>query len=74
MLFGGALVQIGTGSQQAISDDGSAFGRRHRWTFTWTPGATYGCPAAGLTIYAVGVNAAGDGLVTLLNNQISIVP
>jgi hypothetical protein len=74
VLFGGALVQIGTGSQQAIFDDGSAFGRRHRWTFTWTPGATYGCPAANLNIYAVGVNAAGDGLVTPVNTFISIVP
>jgi hypothetical protein len=74
VLFGGNLVQIGTGSQQAIFDDGSAFGRRHRWTFDWTPGATYGCAPTNLTIYAVGVNSAGDGLVTLSNTQITVVP
>jgi hypothetical protein len=74
VLFGGALVQIGTGSQQAIFDDGSAMGRRHRWTFDWTPGATYGCAPTVVTIYAVGVNAAGDGLVTLANANITVVP
>jgi predicted small lipoprotein YifL len=74
VLFGGNLVHVGTGSQQAIFDDGSAFGRRHRWTFDWTPGATYGCAPTNLTIYAVGVNAAGDGLVTLSNTNITIVP
>jgi len=73
VFFGGALVQIGTGSQQAIFDDGSAFGRRHRWQFDWTPGSTYTCGGA-LTVYAVGVNAAGDGLVTLANANVNIVP
>ncbi len=74
VLFGGALVQVGTGSQQAIFDDGSAMGRRHRWTFSWTPGSTYGCAPTNLTIYAIGVNAVGDGLVTPANANITVVP
>lgn len=74
ILFGGALQQIGTGSQQAIFDDGSAFGRRHRWDFSWTPGSAFGCNLAGAQIYAVGVNGVGDGLVTLVNTNLTIVP
>lgn len=74
VLFGGNLVQIGTGTAQAIFDNGSANGRRHRWTFDWTPGATYGCAPTNLTIYAIGVNAAGDGLVTVANTNITVVP
>jgi hypothetical protein len=74
VLFGGSLVQIGTGSPQAIFDDGSAFGRRHRWTFDFTPGATYGCAPTGLTVFAIGVNGVGDGLVTLSNVNITVVP
>jgi hypothetical protein len=74
VLFGGNLVRVGAGSPQAIFDDGSAFGRRHRWTFDFTPGATYGCAPTVLTIYAVGVNGVGDGLVTLANANITVVP
>jgi hypothetical protein len=70
----GFLVQIGTGQQQPIFDDGSAFGRRHRWTFVWTPGSTYGCNVANINVYAFGVNAAGDGLVTPVFTNITIAP
>lgn len=70
----GFLQQIGTGSQQAIFDDGSAQGRRHRWTFDWTPGNAFGCALAGAQLYAIGVNAAGDGLVTMVNTTVTIVP
>jgi len=74
IFFGGALQQIGTGAQQAIFDDGSAFGRRHRWEFAWTPSDKFGCNLAGVNIYAVGVNSVGDGIVTLVNTNITIVP
>ena len=69
-LFGGFLVQIGTGTPDITFDDGSAFGRRHRWTLSWTPGTSVGLGA--IPIYAIGVNAAGDGLVTPANGNITV--
>jgi hypothetical protein len=63
------LQQIGSTTSFSTVDDGSAFGRRHRYSFTWTPGTTV--PLGLQTIYAVGVNAAGDGLVTQANTNIT---
>jgi hypothetical protein len=68
-LVGGNLQQIGSTTSFSTVDDGSAFGRRHRYTFTWTPGTTV--PLGLQTIYAVGVNASGDGLVTQANTNIT---
>jgi hypothetical protein len=68
-LVAGNLQQIGSTTSFSTVDDGSAFGRRHRYTFTWTPGTTV--PLGLQTIYAVGVNAAGDGLVTQANTNIT---
>lgn len=67
---GGFLVLLGTGTPDITFDDGAAFGRRQRWTFSWTPGAATAVGAA--TIYAIGVNALGDGLATPANALITI--
>ncbi len=76
-LIGGNLEQIGTTTAYTTVDDGSAFGRRHRYTLTWTPGTT--SPVTGTAwvlgaqaIYAIGVNAAGDALVTPVNGNITL--
>lgn len=44
-LFGGELIRVGDGVLQAIFDDGTPFGRRYRWTYTWTPGTSVGLGA-----------------------------
>lgn len=67
---GGNLVQIGTGAFQGTADNGAANGRCHTWTFTWTPGTAFGL--GGQQVWAVGVNAAGDALAALPNNNITI--
>lgn len=67
---GGFLVLLGTGTPDITFDDGAAFGRRQRWTFSWTPGAGVATGAANL--FAIGVNALGDGLVTPVNALITI--
>jgi len=76
-LIGGNLEQIGSATSYATVDDGSANGRRHRWSITWTPGTT--SPVTGTAwvlgaqnLYAVGVNAAGDALVTAVNANITL--
>ena len=66
------LVLIGSSSGPSLNDDGTAQGRKFSYSFTWTPGANFGCAVANIPIYAVGVNAAGDALVTLVNTNISI--
>jgi hypothetical protein len=68
--FGGNLVQVGTGTLGATQDDGSPFGRRQRWTFSFTPGTDFGLGA--LNIYAIGVNAAGDALVSPVSTNITV--
>lgn len=67
----GNLVQFGSTTTFSTVDDGSPQGRRHRYSFTWTPGAAVAVGAQ--TIYAVGVNSAGDGLVTVANGNVTIV-
>jgi hypothetical protein len=71
IVSGANLVQIGSavGSSSTV-DDGSPNGRRHRYTFTWTPGAAQ--PVGAVTIYAIGVSAAGDGLTSPANALITI--
>jgi Big-like domain-containing protein len=69
-LFGGFLVQIGTGTPDITFDDGSAFGRRQRWTFSWTPGTSVGLGA--ISLFAIGVNASGDALVSPVNANITV--
>ena len=69
-LVGGNLVQIGSTSSYTTTDDGSAFGRQHRYQITWTPGTSVGAGATAL--YAIGVNAAGDALVTPVSAAITI--
>lgn len=66
---GGNLVQIGTASAGSTVDDGSAYGRCHPFTFTWTPGTAFGTAAQ--SVYAIGVNANGDALVTPVNAQVT---
>jgi hypothetical protein len=65
VVSGGNLVQIGTATFAGTTDDGSAQGRRHSWTFTWTPGTAFGTAAQ--TVYAIGVDANGDALVSPSN-------
>jgi hypothetical protein len=61
-LSGANLVKIGSSTGVTTVDDGSPFGRRHRYTVSWTPGANW--PVGPVTIFAVGVSSAGDGLMT----------
>lgn len=68
-LSGGNLVQIGTATFAGTTDDGSAFGRRHSYTFSWTPGTAFGVGAQ--TLYAIGVSANGDALVSPAYTQIT---
>ncbi len=78
------LEQIGSVTTHDTVDDGSAFGRVHTYEFEWTPGEespvtetgwTSGAAGAGVAIdiYAIGVNADGDALVTLVNSNIDLV-
>jgi hypothetical protein len=69
-VFGGFMVQIGTGTPDITFDDGQPFGRRQRWTFAWTPGTSVGLGA--ITLFAIGVNANGDALVSPSNALITI--
>ncbi len=70
VLVGGNLVQIGTTTSISTVDDGSPNGRVHSYTMSWTPGTVAGLGA--VSVYAVGVSAAGDGLVTPVNGNITI--
>ncbi len=93
VLVGANLELIGSTTSFATTDDGSAQGRKHSYTFAWTPGTktpisaqTYaagvgatpqssaGCAvgATNFQIYAVGVSAAGDGLVSPLNANVCL--
>jgi len=68
-VLAGNVRQIGTGTLTGTDDDGSAFGRCHKYGFTWTPGTTFG--TAVQNVYAIGVSAAGDGLVSPVNTQVT---
>jgi hypothetical protein len=78
------LEQIGTTTTYSTVDDGSANGRRHRYSLSWTPGASSpitgtawpsaAAPGTPVRIIAVGVNAAGDALIGLSNVNIGLVP
>jgi hypothetical protein len=70
VVSGGNLVQIASATGVSTVDDGSANGRRHRYTAgAWTPGTAFGTAAQ--TIYAVGVNGNGDALVTDANANVT---
>ena len=68
--FGGNLVQIGSTTAYSTVDNGAPQGRRHRYSISWTPGTSVGVGAT--QIYAIGVNAAGDALVSPVNGNITI--
>lgn len=71
VVAGPLLVQIGSASAVSSTvDDGSANGRRHRYSFVWTPGAAQAVGVA--PIIAIGVNAAGDAISTIANNNITV--
>ncbi len=78
------LEQIGSVTTHDTVDDGSAFGRVHTYEFDWTPGEESpitgqdweaGVTTAGTDadLYAVGVNADGDALVTPVNDLIEFI-
>ena len=69
-VVGAQLVQIGSTTTYGTVDDGSPMGRRHTYTLSWTPGAGFALGAA--SVYAIGVNAAGDALVTPVNANITV--
>jgi hypothetical protein len=86
VLVGGNLEQIGTTSTYTATDDGSANGHKYSFTFAWTPGtkspvsgtawaaqssAACAVPTA-ISIYALGISAAGDGLLTPVTNNVCI--
>ena len=68
--FGGQLVQIASSTGVTTVDDGSPFGRRHRFSASWTPGTAFGLGV--VPVYAIGVNASGDGLVSPASGAITI--
>jgi hypothetical protein len=70
VLNGGNLVQVASATTPSTVDDGSPFGRRHRYSVSWKPGTAFGLGAQ--QIYAIGVNANGDGLVTPANGLVTI--
>ena len=70
VLNGGNLVQVASATTPSTVDDGSPFGRRHRYSASWKPGTAFGLGAQ--QIFAVGVNAVGDGLVTPANANVTI--
>jgi len=74
---GANLEQIGSTSSYSTVDNGSTNGRVHTFTFTWTPGTKSPVSGTGWTlgaqqIYAVGVNANGDALVSPANALITL--
>jgi hypothetical protein len=83
-LVGGNLEQIGSTTSFSTVDDGSAQGRRHRFSFTWTPTTkspisattwpTAAAPGTAVALYAIAVNANGDALVAAVNNNVGLVP
>ena len=86
VLVGANLEQIGSATTYAGSDDGSPNGHKYRYSFVWTPGTK--SPVSGtawaaqssaacvdptaISLYAIGVSAAGDGLVTPVNQNVCI--
>jgi hypothetical protein len=71
------LELIGSATSFSTIDDGTPFGRRNRWSITWTPGTT--SPVTGTAwamgaqgLIAVGVTAAGDGLSAIMNANITL--
>jgi hypothetical protein len=70
----GNLMQIGTSTSVSTVDDGSTYGRRHRFSITWTPGdmTQYTNVAGVVNLYAIGVNSVGDALVTPISNNITL--
>jgi hypothetical protein len=88
-LVGANLELLGTASSPGLVDNGVALnGRKYTYSFSWTPTkkspvsattwptATAGACVAGtaVNIYAVGVNAAGDALVSPVNANVCIDP
>jgi hypothetical protein len=65
------LVLIGSATAPALNDNGVT--RTYTYSFSFAPGTKFGCAVAAMNIYAVGVNAAGDALVTPVNTNIAIV-
>lgn len=85
VLVGANLEQIGSTTTFSTTDDGSAQGRKHSYTFSWTPGSktpisaanwtaqsSAACAVPAASIYAIGVSASGDGLVTPVNQNVCI--
>jgi len=65
------LILVGSATAPALNDNGVT--RTYTYSFNFAPGSTFGCAVAGLPMFAVGVNAAGDALVTPVSNAITIV-
>lgn len=80
---------IGSATTPTTTDDGQPNGHQHRYSFTWTPAGNLGgvlgkiltppgadpanvCAGA-QTLFAVGVNAAGDALATPVTALITLV-
>lgn len=57
-LTGGRSILIGSGTQTATTDDGVT--RSFNWQITWTPA---GLAAGTYTVFALGVDSKGQGLV-----------
>ncbi|MSR22587.1 MAG: hypothetical protein EXR92_03435 [Gemmatimonadetes bacterium] len=85
---GTVLELIGSSTQAVTTDTGAALGRSHKYSLTWTPAVSSPMSATAWLsvsatavantgtstrdIYAVGINAAGDALVTAVNSTVTI--
>lgn len=67
-LSGGQLVYMGQAGTPSLNDNGAT--RTYTYSFAWD--AT-GITAGAQTIYALAVNAAGDGLLSLSNVNVTVI-
>jgi hypothetical protein len=72
-LASGRWTLIGTATGHSTNDNGSPTnGRRHRYSFTWTPGVAASYASNPVNVIAVGSTAQGDALMTVTNASITI--
>ena len=67
-ISGGQLVPIGTATTPSLTDDGAT----RTYTYSLSFDAT-GIAAGAQTIYALGVNATGDAILTIANGNITVI-
>jgi hypothetical protein len=66
----GEFILIGSASAANVTDNGGVTLRTFTWTISWDPPASL--PAGPVSVIAVGVNSAGDALVSQANQNITL--